>query len=197
MGLRPPSRRQGRHRRRPLPAGLCVRRGPVPVPRPGRSPVRHTAGPGVRRGLARRFDRISPRRVHDAHRFPPRPEIGALDALRASVPAAITWLTGRPERARRFAGHGRAALALADLAEQGLTGGPREELMWFAVASAPGAWRRRDLPGQDGLGDAAVIAGAQARLVGGLQYPLVTGDNATIAEMLRVDYHQLGQALSA
>ena len=158
--------------------------------------------PGFRRGLARRFDRISPRRVHDAHRFPPRP--GDRRPRRAAriCAAAITWLTGRPERAPQGSlGTGEAALALADLAEQGLTGGQREELMWFAVRV--GSRRLADAGywlGQIGLGDAAVIAGAQARLVGGLQYPLVTGDNATIAEMLRdlaPTYHQLGQALSA
>ena len=129
-------------------------------------------------------------------------EIGALGALRASVPAAITWLTGRPERAPQGSlGTGEAALALADLAETGLTGAQREELMWFALRV--GARRLADAGywlGQIGLEDAAVIAGAQARLVGGLQYPLVTGDNATIAKMLRdlaPTYHQLGQALSA
>ena len=111
-------------------------------------------------------------------------------------------VTGRPERAPQGSlGTGEAALALADLAEQGLTGGEREELIWFAVRV--GARRLADAGywlGQIGLGDAAVIAGAQARLVGGLQYPLVTRDNATIAKMLRdlaPTYHQLRQALSA
>ena len=44
-----------------------------------------------------------------------------------------------------------------------------------------------------------MIAGAQARLVGGLQYPLVTGDNAATARILRdlaPTYRQLCQTLS-
>jgi hypothetical protein len=45
-----------------------------------------------------------------------------------------------------------------------------------------------------------MIAGSQARLVGGLQYPLVTGDDAAVAAMMRdlaPTYRQLRDALTA
>ena len=45
-----------------------------------------------------------------------------------------------------------------------------------------------------------MIAGAQARLAGGLQYRLVTGDDAAIASMMRdlaPTYRQLRDALTA
>jgi hypothetical protein len=129
-------------------------------------------------------------------------DVGASEALRASVPAAIIWLNGRPEQAPPGSmGGGDAAVALADLAETGLTDDQREEMMWFAVRV--GARRLADAEhwlSQIGLKEAAVIAGAQARIVGGLQYPLVTRDDATVAKMMRdlaPTYHQLCQALSA
>jgi hypothetical protein len=129
-------------------------------------------------------------------------EIAASEALRTSVPMAITWLNGRPDQAPPGSlGGGEAALALADLAEAGLTDDQRQELMWFAVRV--GVRRLADAEhwlGQIGLADAAVIAGIQARLVGGLQYPLVAGDNATVVKTMRdlaPTYRQLCQALSA
>jgi hypothetical protein len=129
-------------------------------------------------------------------------EIAASEALHTSVPMAITWLNGRPDQAPPGSlGGGEAALALADLAEAGLTDDQRQELMWFAVRV--GVRRLADAEhwlGQIGLADAAVIAGTQARLVGGLQYPLVAGDNATVAKTMRdlaPTYRQLCQALSA
>jgi hypothetical protein len=45
-----------------------------------------------------------------------------------------------------------------------------------------------------------MIAGAQARIVGGLQYPLVTSDDAAIAAIMRdlaPTYRQLRDALTA
>jgi hypothetical protein len=98
-------------------------------------------------------------------------------------------------------GTGQAALALARLARAGLADDQREELAWFAVRA--GARRLADAEhwlGQIGLHHAAMIAGAQARLVGGLQYPLVTGDDAAIAAMMRdlaPTYRQLRDALTA
>ena len=52
---------------------------------------------------------------------------------------------------------------------------------WFAVVPAPAPGHAEYSLGQIGLHDAAMIAGAQARLVSGLQYPLVTGDDAAMA----------------
>ena len=92
-------------------------------------------------------------------------------------------------------------MALAAWPETGLADDQREEMMWFAVRV--GARRLADAEhwlSQIGLKEAAVIAGAQARIVGGLQYPLVTRDDATVAKMMRdlaPTYHQLCQALSA
>jgi len=129
-------------------------------------------------------------------------DIGAPEALRASVPEAITWLNGRPEQAPPGSlGAGEGALALADLAEAGLTDNQSGEMMWFAVRV--GARRLADAEHwlrQIGLEEAAVIAGTQARLVGGLQYPLVSRDDATVAKTMRdlaPTYHQLCQALNA
>jgi hypothetical protein len=126
---------------------------------------------------------------------------GGLEALRASLPAAITWLNGRSELAPPGSlGSGEAVLALADLAEAGLADGQREDLTWFAVRV--GARRLADAEywlGEIGLANASAIAGTQARLVGGLQYPLVTRDDAATAKILRElapTYRQLRDALA-
>ena len=128
-------------------------------------------------------------------------EVPALDALRASVPAAVAWLDGRPDKVPPGTlGTGEAVLALADLVEEGLTDGQREDLAWFGIRV--GARRLSDAHywlGQIGLSEAAEIARAQARLVGSLQYPLVTGDKAVVAKILRdlsPTYQQLGRALA-
>jgi hypothetical protein len=127
--------------------------------------------------------------------------VAPLDALRASVPAAAGWLHGKPGQAPPGSlGGADAALAMADLADRGLTDGQRADLVWFAVRV--GARRLADAEywlGQIGLASAAVVAGRQARLVGGLQYPLVTGDDAAVAATLRAlapTYHELARALS-
>ena len=135
-------------------------------------------------------------------------EVAPLDALRASVPAAVTWLHGRAGQGppgslggeeaavalARLAGHG-----LADHPGPGLTVAQRGELAWFGIRV--GARRLADAEywlGRIGHRDAARIAGAQARLVGALQYPLVAGDDATVAAIfleLAPTYRQLGHAL--
>jgi hypothetical protein len=89
---------------------------------------------------------------------------------------------------------------VADLAERGLTDGQRADLAWFAVRV--GARRLSGAEywlGQIGLASAAAITGRQARLVGGLQYPLVTRDDAAAAAALRAlapTYDELARALS-
>ena len=127
--------------------------------------------------------------------------VAPLDALRASVPAAAGWLRGKPGLAPPGSvGGADAALALADLAERGLTDGQWADLAWFAVRV--GARRLADAEywlGQIGLASAATIAGRQARLVGGLQHPLVARDDEAVAAALRAlapTYHELAQALS-
>jgi hypothetical protein len=127
--------------------------------------------------------------------------VAPLDALHASMPAAAGWLHRQPGQAPPgSAGGADAALAVAALAERGLTDGQWADLAWFAVRV--GARRLADAEywlGQIGLASAAAIAGRQARLVGGLQYPLVIRDGAAVAAALRElapTYHQLAQALS-
>ncbi len=128
--------------------------------------------------------------------------VAAEDALRACVPAAIGWLHGRSALAPPGSlGGGEAALALAELVEMGLTDAQRDELVCFAVRL--GARRLSDAQywlARVGLTHAAEIAGEQSRLVGSLQYPLVTNDKAAAARILRVlapTYRQLAEALSA
>ncbi len=129
-------------------------------------------------------------------------ETDPLDALRASVPAAIAWLSGQPGQAPPATlGAGEAALALADMVQAGLSEGQRDELVSFAVPV--GARRLADAEywlAQIGLHAAAEITGAQARLVGSLQNPFVTGNNAIAANILRdlaPTYLDLRQALTA
>lgn len=126
-----------------------------------------------------------------------------LDALQVCVPQAVAWLEeGRPERVPpgSLGGDG-AASAFADTVQDGLTPDQRASLIWFAVRV--GARRLADAEhwlGQIGLAEASAIAGAQSRLVGGLQYPLVTGDDATAAALLRElapTYKALAEALKA
>lgn len=128
--------------------------------------------------------------------------VAAEDALRACVPAAISWLNGRSALAPPSSlSGGEAALALAELVTTGLTNAQRDELVWFAIRL--GARRLSDAQywlAQAGLTQAAEIAGQQSRLVGSLQYPLVTNDKTAAAKTLRVlapTYRQLAQALSA
>ena len=82
---------------------------------------------------------------------------------------------------------GAAALErLAEITEAGLEPGQHDHLAYFAIRV--GARRLADAAaclefiGQD---MAAGIAGEQARAVGALQHPLVTGDRATVAMLLR------------
>ena len=97
---------------------------------------------------------------------------------------------------------GAAALErLAEMAETGLESWQHDHLAYFAIRV--GARRLADaaaclaFTGQD---KAAGIADEQARLVGALQHPLVTGDRATVARLLRrlaPMYEQLQASLPA
>jgi hypothetical protein len=110
------------------------------------------------------------------------------DAIRSIIPAAIDWLSMRAEveMPPGSLGNGAAAERVAELVEAGAGDGLREHLMYFAIRV--GARRLSDtadcllLAGYD---DAARIAAEQARLVGSLQYPMVTKDFPAAADALR------------
>ncbi|WP_030104911.1 hypothetical protein [Actinoalloteichus caeruleus] len=116
-------------------------------------------------------------------RFVRERDVAPADALRASPPRALHWLRGDTAPPGALANHD-AALALADL----LSTRPedvQEHLIHFAVrvgarrlADAAHCLRTVDLP------EASRVLTRQARLVGALQHPLVTGDTATAARLL-------------
>jgi hypothetical protein len=126
--------------------------------------------------------------------------VTAEEALRAALPGAATWLRGRdlPVPPGTLGG-ADGLLRLAELTAGGLEPAMRDHLIHFAVRV--GARRLADaataLAGL-GLDRAAAIADSQARLVGSLQYDLVTGDDKAAAETLRrlaPTYLELAEAL--
>lgn len=127
-------------------------------------------------------------------------DVDPLDALRASLPAAIDWLAGRDGGARDSIGGVGAVEQIAELVENGLEPEWHGHLVYFAVQV--GARRLSDAAtclGMIDMPDAAAIADRQARLVGSLQYDLVRGDNASAAATLRElapTYEQLRAALA-
>ncbi|MFJ8043869.1 hypothetical protein ACIRBX_25545 [Kitasatospora sp. NPDC096147] len=132
-------------------------------------------------------------------------EVGAAEALRASLPGAVRWLTGRRELPMPPGSLGGAAAleALADRveAEGGLPAGVRDLLQHFGVRV--GVRRLADaaacLDGP-GLSRAAAEAAGQARLLGALQHPVVVGDTTAVAAGLRrlaPGYDRLRSALEA
>jgi hypothetical protein len=119
------------------------------------------------------------RRVHD---------IGEVAALHRALPVAARWLAGDMERPVPPDSLGGAAAVerLAEIAEAGLEPWQRDHLAWFAIRV--GARRMADAAAYlefAGLDKAAAIAGEQARVIGSLQHPLVTGDRAGVARVLR------------
>ncbi|MEU3051568.1 hypothetical protein ABZ705_34710 [Streptomyces sp. NPDC006984] len=111
-----------------------------------------------------------------------------IDALRQSLPEAERWLAGRDDLPMPTGSLGGAAAveALADMAAQGMPPGIRTLLTAFGVRV--GARRLNDAAtclAELGLSRAASIAQCQARILGGLQYPLVHGDDQTAAARLR------------
>ncbi|MEV0055798.1 hypothetical protein AB0H34_35530 [Saccharopolyspora shandongensis] len=101
------------------------------------------------------------------------------DAIRASLDRAAHWLRAEP-------GSGTAALALAELFESGCGDDMRELLVDFVIRV--GARRLADAATclhRVGRTGAAAIITEQARLVGALQHPLVTGDDRAAAAVLR------------
>jgi hypothetical protein len=124
--------------------------------------------------------------------------VGLTEALRGALPAAGTWLAGRDDGGA----DGRAALErLAEMVEDdgGLDERTRAHLTHFAVRV--GARRLADASlwlREIGESRAASLADRQARLLGSVQYGLVTGDAGSVAATLRqmaAVYGELSAAL--
>jgi hypothetical protein len=133
--------------------------------------------------------------------FAVRDKVSAPDALRRSLPAAVAWLAGRADVTvpPGTLGGAEAVERFAEQVEAGLPDGVREHLAYFAIRV--GARRLADaatcLASLD-LSTASAITTEQARLVGSLQYPLVTGDSKAVASSLRglaSTYSQLAEVL--
>jgi len=120
-------------------------------------------------------------------------EVAVTDALRASLPAARRLLSPDGERP------GAAVERFAGLVAAGLSPQHEAHLVHFAVRV--GARRLADAAmwlARLGLAAAAAVAERQARLVGGLQYPLVRGDRERVLELLgrlAPTYEELGYAM--
>jgi hypothetical protein len=137
--------------------------------------------------------------------FRRRSQVDVRSALRSSLPAARRWLAdGRHDTlpAGNSAWGGAAAVErLAADVLAGLDDRTRGHLTGFAVRV--GTRRLSDASlwlAELGLGDAAEIAGLQARLLGGVQHPLVADDvHAAAAALRRLagTYEQLRTALVA
>jgi hypothetical protein len=129
-------------------------------------------------------------------------EVTTEAALHAALPGAVAWLRGRNDLVvpPGTIGGAEAVRRLAGLATDGLDGQTRDHLTQFAVRV--GARRLADAAtALAGIGrdETAGIATRQARLVGSLQYDLVTGHPASVARTLHrlaPTYDQLAAALS-
>lgn len=110
------------------------------------------------------------------------------EAIEAALPAARRWLA-MAEGCHLPAGtigNAEAAERLAGMVEAGCDRGLRNHLVQFAVGV--GARRVADAAaclGRIGRGEAAAVMDGQARLIGALQHPLVAGDDAAAAALLR------------
>ncbi|MFI5530302.1 hypothetical protein ACIA8O_17355 [Kitasatospora sp. NPDC051853] len=130
-------------------------------------------------------------------------EVGAEEALRASLPGAVRWLAGRQDLPVPPGSLGGAAAveALAGQVEAGLAPGVRGLLQYFGIRV--GVRRLVDAAScltLLGLDAAAAEADAQARALGSLQHPVVTGDDVALAAGLRrlaPGYERLRLALEA
>ncbi|MBY3239346.1 hypothetical protein HFO17_33395 [Rhizobium laguerreae] len=110
------------------------------------------------------------------------------DAIRACLPAAEKWLSmqGAQHLPEGTLGNGEAAERLATMIEAECDEDLRAHLIHFAIRV--GARRLADAAtclSRIGRTDAAAIAWEQAKLVGALQFPLVVGDDAEAAALLR------------
>ncbi len=128
-------------------------------------------------------------------------EVSEIEAIRASVPAAIRWLSmegdyGMPAGSL---GNAAAAEALAAIVEAGCDDELRGHLIHFAVRV--GSRRASDASAclaRAGYARAAEIAADQAQRIGALQYALVAADDPAAAASLRTlapTYERLRAAL--
>ncbi|MFG3439213.1 hypothetical protein ACGF0J_18370 [Nonomuraea sp. NPDC047897] len=120
--------------------------------------------------------------------FVRRAEVAPDEALRRSLPGGVAWLGGRADVAvpPGTLGQAEAAERVAAMVEEGLD--PEVRGLWQAFAVRVGARRLSDLAvclRGVGLSEGAAVAAEQARIVGGLQGPVVTGDDAALAAGLR------------
>lgn len=129
-------------------------------------------------------------------------DIPAPEALRSSLPAAVTWLTNGFAGAvpRGTLGTAAALTRLAEHTEAGLNPDTRGHLVHFAIRV--GARRLNDAAvtlAVLGEAEAARIAAGQSRLLGSLQYDLVAEADAAAAATMRAmapGYDDLAAALS-
>ncbi|WP_214325965.1 hypothetical protein [Nonomuraea sediminis] len=118
-------------------------------------------------------------------------QVRPADALRESLVQGAAWLRGRHAEA--------AATRLAEMVEGGLDDDIRGLLQAFGIRV--GARRLNDLAaclGMLGMEEASDIAATQARIVGGLQLPAVTGDDKALAAglyELAPTYERLREAI--
>jgi hypothetical protein len=115
-------------------------------------------------------------------------DVGPEAAVEAALPGAVAWLRGRDdlEVPPGTLGGADAARRLADLVSSGPDADMHGHLAYFAIKV--GARRLADAAtALGGLGhdQAAAVATRQARLVGSLQYDIVTGSNESAAQTLR------------
>jgi hypothetical protein len=125
------------------------------------------------------------------------------DIIRRTLPNARKWLgmeTVKPsDMPAGSCGNGKAAEKLADMIQTNFHPGVKNPLVYFAVRV--GVRRLADAAtclGRIGCVDAAAVMAKQARLVGGLQYPLVVGDKGTAVRILKElapTYDELRDAL--
>jgi hypothetical protein len=115
-------------------------------------------------------------------------DVPELEIVRAAIPSSMAWLSmrGSFDMPSGSSGNAEAAGQLADLIADGCDTDLRDHLIQFAIRV--GARRRSDAATcmlRAGLHQAAGVFDRQARLIGALQYPMVTGDTATAARILR------------
>ncbi len=129
-------------------------------------------------------------------------DVSDADAIRSIIPFAIELLSMHTDKEMPpgSLGNAEAAERLAQMIEAGADNGLREHLIYFAVRG--GARSLSDAAGclaLAGYAEAADVAATQARLVGSLQHPLVTGNFPAAAAALRTlapTYDRLGAALA-
>ncbi|MGZ0146771.1 hypothetical protein ACXJJ3_06840 [Kribbella sp. WER1] len=150
-----------------------------------------------------RADTISYRRHNYGMRsgFQQVREVGVEEALRASVPAAKSWVSLRPDAdvAPGTVGNDAALERFAEMLEEGMDPGIHGLMTHFAIRV--GTRRLLDAGAaldRIGLPEASAILDTQARLVGSLQFELTAGSATAAAatvRKLKPTYSALARAL--